>query len=156
MPELDSHHKSYSNPDPLDTRFSPWHACGPTSTYPTYSAAMKRHADLHLLGATLRLMPGERNTYDAAKQWEEVLGVKAQEGVVLFTNGKIGFTNGVEGKAEGIVEIRIGVEGRERLTDIFERAREEGCKVDQHQGTVEMLGVQFVFIQFSDGAKSKL
>jgi hypothetical protein len=117
---------------------------------------MERYADLHLLGATLRLKPGEQDTHDAAKQWEEVLGIKAQEGDVLFTNARMGFTDGVEGKAEGIVEIRIGVEGRERLTEIFERARYEGCKVDQHQGTVEMLGVQFVFIQFSEGAKSKL
>ncbi|UPX20536.1 uncharacterized protein EKO05_0010765 [Ascochyta rabiei] len=28
MPELDSHTPSTNNPTPLESRFSPWHACG--------------------------------------------------------------------------------------------------------------------------------
>lgn len=39
---------------------------------------MKRHADLHFLGAALRLKPGEEDIQGAAKQWEDILGVKAQ------------------------------------------------------------------------------
>ena len=154
--ELDSHHITPSNPDPLCARFSPWHACGPTSTHPTYSAGMKRHADLHFLGAALRLKPGEEDIQGAAKQWEDVLGVRAQGAEVVFTNARMGFVEGVEGEAEGITEIRIGVEGKEMLKGIFQRAREEALKVDERQGAVDMLGVTFLFIDIGVGAKSRL
>jgi len=154
--ELDSHHTSPSNPDPLNTRFSPWHACGPTSTHPIYAAGMKRHADLHLLGATLRLKPRDEDIHGAAKQWEDVLGVKAQGQEVVFTNATMEFVNGVEGQPEGIVEIRIGVEGRDMLRGIFERAEAESYKVDEKQGAVEMLGVRFVFVEVPEIGKSRL
>jgi hypothetical protein len=117
---------------------------------------MKRHADLHLLGATLRLKPGEEDTQGAAKQWEDVLGAKAQGAEVIFTTARMGFVKGVEGQPEGIVEIRIGVQGRETLKGIFERATEEGLKVDERQGLVSMLGVRFIFVEFSGEAKSRL
>lgn len=157
MPELDSHHTSSSNPPPLTTRFSPWHACCMTSsTYPQYSAVMKRHADLHFLGATLRLKPGEEDTHGAAKQWEDVMGVQAQEGEVLFTNARMGFVKGVDGEPTGIVEIRIGVEGKERLRGIFERAREEGLKLVESEGAVEMVGVKFVFVALGGEVASRL
>lgn len=156
MPELDSHRTTSSNPDPLNTQFSPWHACGPSSTYPTYSAGMKRHKDLHLLGATLRLKPGEEDTHEAAKQWENILGVKARGPELMFTNARIEFVKGVDGKPEGIIEIMVGVEGRERLRGIFDRAREEGCQVDESRGAVEMLGVRFSFVDFAEVPKSML
>lgn len=156
IPELDSHHTSPSNPDPLHTRFSPWHACGPSSTHSKYSAGMKRHADLHLLGATLRLKPGDQDIRGAAKQWEDVLGIHTQENAVVYTNARMDFVKGVEGQPEGIVEIEIGVEGNERLSGILERAREQGCKAEKGQGTVEMLGVRFVFVEVPKAAESKL
>ena len=117
---------------------------------------MKRHADIYFLGAALRLKPGEEDIQGAAKQWEDVLGVKAQGAEVVFTNARMGFVKGVEGEAEGIVEIRIGVEGKERLRGIFERAREEALKIDEREGAVDMLGVTFLFIGIGVGAKSKL
>src|SRR6266498_2684348 len=66
MPELDSHTPTPQNPDPLTSRFSPWHACGPD--YEAYSAGMKRAFHLHLIGVTLRLAPHDTDIEAAAKQ----------------------------------------------------------------------------------------
>jgi hypothetical protein len=117
---------------------------------------MKRHADLHLLGATLRLKPVDQDIRGAAKQWEDVLGVNAQENAVVYSIARMDFVKGVEGQPEGIVEIVIGVEGDERLSGILERAKEQGCKVEKGQGTVEMLGVRFIFVEVPKVAESKL
>ncbi|KAE8453243.1 hypothetical protein EG329_011310 [Mollisiaceae sp. DMI_Dod_QoI] len=147
IPELDSHHFSSSNTNPLVDRFSPWHAAGPAFTYPKYSASMKRYKELHLLSATLRLAPGDHGVGAAAKQWEDVFGVQRckREGEIEFTNAKMGFLPGEQGKSEGIVEIAIGVEGREGLNGIYTRARKEGLKVDD-KGHVDMLGVRWRFL----------
>lgn len=109
-----------------------------------------------MLGATLRLKPGDQRTHGAAKQWEDVFGVKTQNDEAVFTNARMGFTKGVEGKLEGIVEIRIGVERTERLGGIFETAREEGLRVDESEGSVEMLGVKIMFENVDERAHSRL
>jgi hypothetical protein len=44
------------------------------------------------------------------------------------------------------VEIRIGVEGRAKLAPILRRAREEGLRMDEDQGSVEMLGGNWTFL----------
>jgi len=159
IPELDSHHLSSSNTDPLADRFSPWHAAGPPSTYSKYSAGMKKYKELHLLSATLRLAPGDHNIDAAAKQWEDLFGVPTgkREGEIEFTNAKLGFVPGQQGKSEGIVEIVIGVEGRERLNGIYTTAREEGLKVDD-EGCVDMLGVKwrFLWLREESGVKARL
>ena len=143
------------NPDPLHTQFSPWHACGPASTYPTYSAAMQRHADLKLLGVRLRLKPGEEDTHTAARQWEYILGVKALGSMVYFTNVKMEFVKGVAGEPEGIIDITIGVHDKSRLRGILETSKAEGCLVHESLGAVDMLGVRFFFLDI-DAAKSVL
>jgi hypothetical protein len=158
MPELDSHHLSQEHPDPLGERFSPWHAAGPKASYKEYSAGMRRHADLHLLSVVLRLAPGDKDVVGAAKQWERLFGVKrVSDTEVGFTNAKMGFVEGKEGMNEGLVEIVIGVEGRERLKGILERAREEGLVFDGEK-RVEMLGVQwsFTLVDGSEGGRSRL
>jgi hypothetical protein len=154
IPELDSHTRSASNPDPLIARFSPWHACGSIDTYPTYSKKMRRNGDLHLLGATLRLKPGETDTQAAAKQWEETFGIKRNGDTIEFTQARLGFVKGEEGKSEGITEIRIGVEGQKRMEEILWRAKFEGLSVDK-DGLVEMLGVRWKFV-LAGGEKSKI
>jgi hypothetical protein len=158
MPELDSHHSSQEHPDPLGERFSPWHAAGPKASYKEYSGGMRRHADLHLLSAVLRLAPGDKDIAGAAKQWERLFGVKrVNDTEVGFTNAKMGFVEGKDGMNEGLVSVVIGVEGRERLKGILERAREEGLVSDGEQ-TVEMLGVKwrFTFVGGSKGGRSRL
>jgi hypothetical protein len=111
---------------------------------------MKRQADLYLLSVTLRLKPGEVDTHEAAKQWEKILGASAEGSEVKFTNARMEFVSGVDGKPEGIIGIRIGVKGSERYRGIFSRARQEGCGFNGSRGTVEMLGVTFSFVQ-TDG-----
>ena len=117
---------------------------------------MKRHADLHLLGVTLRLRSGDQHTRGAAKQWEDVFGVKSQNDEAVFTNARMRFREGVEGMPEGIVEVRIGVEGTETLRNVLETARTEGLQVDESEGSVEMLGVRFMFENVDGKVNSKL
>jgi hypothetical protein len=156
IPELDSHHSTPSNPTPLLARFSPWHTCGPPSKHSTYAAGMRRQADLHLLSTTLRLKPMDTDTVDASKQWEQVFGVKAEGAEVAFTNATLKFIPGLAGEPEGIVEIRIGVEGKKRLGAIIELAKDERVVVDEREGAVEMLGVRFHFVLAEQGTRSML
>lgn len=158
IPELDSHHISPSNPEPLTTRFSRWHACGPAPTHARYSAGMKLHADLHLLGTVLRLKPGNEDVQGAAKSWEDMFGVERAGSDVVFTNARMTFVKGVSGEAEGIVEIRIGVEGRGKLRAIWKGAQEEGLKVgvDRDQASVGMLGLKWTFVDVGEAAMSRL
>jgi len=143
MPELDSHHSSQEHPDPLGERFSPWHAAGPKASYKEYSAGMRRHADLHLLSAVLRLAPGDEDVVGASKQWEGLFGVKrVSDTEVGFTNAKMGFVEGRDGMNEGLVEVVIGVEGL-----VFDGEKR-----------VEMLGVKwrFILVGGSEGGRSRL
>jgi len=140
MPELDSHRPVPDNPDPLKSRFSPWHACG--KEYDRYSAIMKRHSDLHLVGALLRLAPGDVDTESAARQWQDVFGVGMSRDLLAFTNARMGFIRGQEGKAEGLDSISIAVEGGGRFDGILQRASEEGLCGD---GWINMCGVKWYF-----------
>ncbi|KIV97450.1 hypothetical protein PV10_01201 [Exophiala mesophila] len=148
MPELDSHTPSPKNPTPLDSPFSPWHACG--ADYLAYSTAMKRRAHLKLIGATLRLAPGNTNIQAAAQRWNHLFGVPSQANNLLFTNAKLDFVNGVQGQPEGLERITIQVDGKDRLERILNIARREGVYKD---GAVEMLGVKWNFI-VGDGDSS--
>jgi hypothetical protein len=145
MPELDSHAISPNNPDPLGSRFSRWHACG--TDYASYSASMKRHSDLQLVGAVCRLAPGNTDTETAARRWEEVFGVPRVRNELAFTNARMRFVPGVEGKPEGLESITIAVDGEARMTGILERARLEGLCGD---GWVNMVGVKWYFVQAGD------
>jgi hypothetical protein len=140
MPELDSHPTTPSNSDPLKNPFSPWHACGPD--YENYSALMKKHSDLHLVGALLRLAPGEVDTEAASRQWEQIFGVGMSRDLLAFTNARMGFVRGEEGKKEGLDSITISVEGKDRLEGILQRAKEEGLCGD---GCINMCGVRWFF-----------
>lgn len=155
MPELDSHHKSSDHPDSLNERFSPWHAAGPPSTYPMYLAGMKRHAHLNLLSATLRLAAGDTDTRSAARQWHEIFGIERghNETEVQFTNARMMFVPGESEKSEGLTEVTIGVDGKEKTDGILKRALREGVKVDGD--CVEMLGVRWRFVSM-EGMMSRL
>lgn len=140
--ELDSHSPTPSNPTPLATRFSHWHACGPD--YVSYSAGMKRCSHLQLTGATLRLAPGESDTEAAAKQWEEIWAIPRAGSNLYFTNAHLSFAAGSEGEAEGLDSITIAVQGREKMDGILSRASKEGlCG----EGWFNMLGVRWFLIQ---------
>jgi hypothetical protein len=117
---------------------------------------MKRQSHLHLLSATLRLSPNSTSPPEAAKQWQDLFGVKAWGLECWFTNAKLVFIEGEEGKGEGLVEIEIGVEGEERLREIFERARGEGLSVDEREGAFEMLGTRWRFVVVEKGLLSRL
>ena len=150
MPELDSHTPSPSNPTPLTSRFSPWHAAGPN--YTAYSAAMQRAAAaaLHLVGAVCRLAPGDSATDSAAaaaRRWEAVFGVPRRGSELEFTNARVRFVSGEEGLVEGLESITVAVEGEERMAGILERARREGVRVGD--GWVEMVGVRWYFVLVS-------
>lgn len=153
MPELDSHTATSSNPTPLQTRFSPWHACGSDVT--SYTTGMKRHGDLFLLGAVLRLAPGDNDAEGGSKQWEELFGVARSRDLLAFTNARMGFIPGREGEPEGLVSITIGVKGQKRLDGIYEKAKEQGLSVEN--GGIKMVGVKWHFTHMGEQeAGSKL
>ena len=145
MPELDSHAPTPSNPTPIATRFSPWHACGPD--YVSYAAGMRRRAHLKLLSATLQLAPGDSDTDAATKQWEDYFGIPRSGNELYFTNARMNFVAGVEGKAEGLESLTVAVQGREKMGQMLEAARKEGvCRYNW----IEMLGVRWFFVQAED------
>lgn len=141
MPELDSHAPSPEFPEPLTTRYSPWHAAG--KDYARYSAGMKRCSDLQLVGAVCRLAPGDNNTEGAAAQWETIFGVPRTRDQLAFTNARMAFTKGEEGKPEGLLSITIAVEGKDRMETILDRAREQGLCGD---GWINMVGVRWFLV----------
>jgi hypothetical protein len=152
MPELDSHRPSPASPEPLTSRFSPWHACG--ADYGSYSAGMRRCSNLRLVSAVCRLAPGDRDTQAAARQWEELFGVPREGDELAFTNMRVMFTKGEQGKAEGLESITIAVEGEERFNAILDAAREESLCGD---GWINMLGIKWYFVLVGEGrGKSKL
>ncbi|KAF2009478.1 hypothetical protein BU24DRAFT_75694 [Aaosphaeria arxii CBS 175.79] len=153
IPELDSHAPSPNNPTPLKSRFSPWHACG--SDHKVYYPGMKRASHLSLEGCVLRLAPGDVGHEAAARQWEEIFGVVRSRDLLAFTNARVGFVPGEEGKHEGIVSITVGVRGKENLEGILERAKKEGLCGN---GWIEMVGVKwhFVLTYYGDAVKVKL
>lgn len=144
IPELDSHDATESNPTPLNTRFSPWHACGPDEQ--SYMEAMKRNSHLSLLGAVCRLAPQDGNGEEAATQWEQIFGIPRSRDLVAFSNARLGFIHGEEGKPDGIVSISIGVNSEEKRDGIFERAGERGLlENDGSSRWVNMLGIKWYF-----------
>jgi hypothetical protein len=152
MPELDSHHPSPANPEPLTSRFSPWHACG--ADYGSYSAGMRRCSNLRLVSAVCRLAPGDRDTQAAARQWEELFGVSREGDELVFTNMRVRFTKCEQDKAEGLESITIAVDSEERFNAILNAAREEGLCGD---GWINMLGIKWYLVLVGDGSgKSKL
>ncbi|KAH8711901.1 hypothetical protein GQ44DRAFT_776447 [Phaeosphaeriaceae sp. PMI808] len=138
MLELDSHSPGANNPTPLKSRFSPWHACGPD--HKVYHPRMKRSAHLTLQGCVLRLQPGDNDHEGAARQWEEIFGVARSRDLLAFTNARLGFICGHEGQPEGLTSITVGVNGKDRLDAVTERARAAGVCVD---GRIHMCGVQW-------------
>ncbi|PGG95402.1 hypothetical protein AJ79_10076 [Helicocarpus griseus UAMH5409] len=149
IPELDSHEVTPANPEPVTSRFSPWHACG--ADYDSYSRGMKRTADLHLIEATCRLPPRDTDTDAALQQWEETFGISKSGASLQFTNARMRFLPGVDGKSEGLASISIAVQGEGRLRAIFDRARELGLESDD--GWVDMLGIRWRFVA-ADGRGS--
>jgi len=153
MPELDSHKPSLpSNPTPLESPFSPWHACG--SNYESYSAGMARSSHLKFISATCRLAPGNDDTEGAARRWQEIFGVEREGSELLFTNMRLQFVRGVDQQPEGLELIVIEVEGEQRFQHMLDIGRKEGLCGD---GWLNMLGVKWIFVLKEDGnGKSKL
>jgi hypothetical protein len=148
MPELDSCGPSTRA---LTTRFSPWHACG--SDHAGYSAGMKRSAHLSLEGCVLRLQPGDTDHEGAARQWEETFGVARSRDLLAFTNARMGFIAGRQGQPEGLVSITVGVQGKDKLAAIMERAIEAGACADGRR--IHMLGVKWDFTLVGSRAETK-
>lgn len=140
MPELDSHAPSSSNPTPLETTYSPWHACG--SDYEKYSAGMRRCSHLKLISATLRLAPGQSDIGAAAQQWQDFFGVRREGSELIFTNARMKFIAGVDGLPEGLESITIEVKGKQRFEKMLEVVSREGLCGD---GWTNMLGVKWYF-----------
>jgi hypothetical protein len=138
IPELDSHMPSSDNSSPLTSRFSPWHACGPGEK--VYLPEMRRSAHLTLEGCILRLQPGDLDHEAAARQWEDIFGVARSRDLLAFTNARLGFVAGREGRHAGLVSITIGVNGRGKLDAIVKRARGAGVYAN---GSIRMCGVQW-------------
>ncbi|KAI4605825.1 hypothetical protein J4E83_010488 [Alternaria metachromatica] len=138
MPELDSHVPGPKNPTPVQTRFSPWHACG--SDIDRYRAGMERTEHLTLEGCVLRLQPGDLGHEAAAREWEAIFGVVRSRDLLAFTNARLGFIPGRQGQPEGLVSITIGVKGQDQYDAILERARQAGvCGNDG----IDMCGVKW-------------
>jgi hypothetical protein len=161
MPELDSMATSREYPDPVNTRFGPWHACG--KEYELYSAGMKRSSHLQLVGVECGLGQGDKDTEAAAKQWEEIFGVignrNGYEYGLEFTNAAMRFTKGKKTNGQGLRSITIEVSGQEKLNEILERARREGVYGDGETGTsgaIWMLGVIWDFVIADSNNKTHL
>ncbi|KIW07617.1 hypothetical protein, variant 3 [Verruconis gallopava] len=148
MPELDSHAATEANPNPLKDRFSPWHACG--KDYEHYSRLMRKYGDLHLSSALLRLAPGDWDTEGASRQWESIFGVGMSRDLVAFTNARMGFVRGQEGKPEGLDSITISVNDGARLDGILQRASDLGLCGD---GFVNMCNVKWYF-RYAGGGRA--
>jgi len=140
MPELDSHSPQPGVPDGLETTIAPWHAIN--LPFETYERTMRRNTDLSIVGVQLRLKPGDLGGEDAARQWRDVFGVPMSRDLGAFTNARLGFLAGKEGKREGMEAITIAVKGRKRLDDILKRVAEEGLCGD---GWTNMLGIRWYF-----------
>ena len=154
MEELGSHKPTSSNPTPLTTRFSPWYPCGPLSSYSQYSAIMKLHSHLHLVGAVLRLSPGDCETEAASRQWEETFGIPRSRDLLAFTNARLGFVRSDEGEQEGLVSITIAVEGKERFEGILQRASQAGLCGERW---INMCGIKWYFVEACElGERSRL
>lgn len=153
IPELDSQLPTEAFPNPLQTKISPWHACGPDEK--AYMASMQKHAHLSLLGAVCRIKPSDPGSELAATQWQDTFGVGRVRDLLGFTNARVGFVRGEEGKAEGIISVTVGVHGQKRKDAILARARERGLVGED--GGVEMVGVRWNFSLTGDeGFGSKL
>jgi hypothetical protein len=150
MPELDSVDSSDDFPNPLGERFSPWGPCGPD--FEGYSKGMKNAGDLHLVGALLRLAPGDVDTEGAAMQWSEIFGVDTSKDFLVFTNARMGFVKGEDGKPEGLDYVTVAVNGKERFEGILKRASKEGLCGD---GWINMCGVRWYFVD-ADKMESRL
>ncbi|XP_014554704.1 hypothetical protein COCVIDRAFT_39450 [Bipolaris victoriae FI3] len=140
MPELDSHTPGPANPNPIGTRFSPWHACGPASE--SYMRGMEQTGHLALEGCVLRLEPGDVDREGAAQQWEEIFGVSRSGDTVAFTNARLAFISGQDGLPEGLVSITVGVKGKDNHNAILERAQTAGI---WSEGCAEMCGIKWYF-----------
>jgi hypothetical protein len=163
IPELDSHFPGESGgvPDGMKERIAPWHACGPSSGFEQYREVMRQHCHLHLLAASLQLAPGDHDVEGAARQWEDLFGVKrVGKGEAGFTNARMLFLAGHDGEKEGLKEIVVGVEGVEQLSGILKRAGIEGLQILEERGragTLWMLGVRWRFVLLDEGRiKSQL
>lgn len=150
IPELDSHAPSPNNPTPLQSRFSPWHACG--SDHKVYYPGMHRSKHLNLAGCVLRLQPGDWEHEGAARQWEEIFGIARSRDLSAFTNARLGFIPGRAGLPEGLVSISVGVDGKDKLDGIRQRASKVGALRGGH---IEMCGVKWFFSLTGHG-ESKL
>lgn len=149
IPELDSHYPTEDIPNPIATRFSPWHACGPDTA--SYIAKMKKYAHLSLIGVVCRLPPGDWGSEKAASQWEETFGVARSRDQNAFTNARLGFLHGEESQREGIMSISIGVKGDKNRQEILKRAEERGAMGgDGLRKWVEMFGIRWNFVVTGD------
>lgn len=140
MPELDSHRPSPSNPTPLESPFSPWHACG--SDYERYSAGMKRCSHLRLVSAACRLAPRNTDPEAAAQQWQDYFGVEKRGSELAFTNARLKFLPGADGQQEGLESITIEVRGKTRFDKLLDAVSKEGLCGD---GWTNLLGLKWYF-----------
>jgi len=146
MMELDTVYPTAKRTDPMNEEFSPYPSLGPNSRRSSYIDGMRKSSSLTLVGALLRLAPGDEDVEGAAGQWEAIFGIPRgkEKGLLSFTNMWVRFLPGEYGKKEGLDEIVIAVDERERLDGILNRARTlEGVRI--HEGVVEMLGVRWRF-----------
>jgi hypothetical protein len=115
---------------------------------------MKRSQHLTLEGCVLRIAPGDVGHEAAARQWEDIFGVSRSRDLLAFTNSRLGFIPGQEGKPEGLVSITVGVYGKDKLESILQRASKEGLCGD---GWINMCGIKWYFVLTGYGdAKVKL
>ncbi|KAF2403788.1 hypothetical protein EJ06DRAFT_505100 [Trichodelitschia bisporula] len=142
IPELDA---QYGAGKGVEVRFGAWHALGPR--HEEYVGGMRETAGLGLLGVVCRLKAGEVDVEGAARRWRDLFGVAMSRDLVAFTNARLGFVRGVEGKGAGIESITVGVAGREKLEDVIKKAREKGVWRGGTHGWAEMCGVKWHFVQ---------
>lgn len=104
---------------------------------------MRRSAHLSLEGCVLRLQPDDHDHEGAARQWEDIFGVGRSRDLLAFTNARLGFVSGQEGRPEGLVSITVGVKGQDKLDAVLHRAKEVGV---WNHGRVYICGVRWDFV----------
>ena len=145
IPELDSHEVCEWNERPLHERFSPWHAAGPD--YEAYVKGMRETEGLHLMRVRLRLAAGDGDVGGAVEQWSGLFGVESKGDELAFTNCKMGFVEGHPSRPEGLVEVVVGVESKEEIRKILERASKLCLNGD---GWFEAVGVRWSLVLMDD------
>ncbi|TPX32878.1 hypothetical protein SmJEL517_g04073 [Synchytrium microbalum] len=144
-----SHHAKYGG-DPVASPLADWPAGGPRDIW---IPASKRADKIRLVGCSIQ----SDNPKELAAHWSQMLNlpVSLDKGIpcIDFSNARLKFVEGTDGRGEGICELDVAVEDVSAAT---KRAIGAGGRLQGDR--VEMVGMWFHFVPLtaSVGVQAKL